>query len=74
MEDMPASKKNARPPLMQARDLISIGLRHRRLVMHYVSWPVRGRAALSFPAAATLQGKHQDTRQTRARGLRGDRR
>jgi uncharacterized protein involved in exopolysaccharide biosynthesis len=33
MEDMPASKKNARPPLMQARDLISIGLRHRRLVM-----------------------------------------
>src|ERR1700722_13178250 len=33
MEDMPASKKNSRPPLTQARDLISIGLRHRRLVM-----------------------------------------
>ncbi len=32
MEDMPTSKKNARPPLTQARDLISIGLRHRRLV------------------------------------------
>jgi uncharacterized protein involved in exopolysaccharide biosynthesis len=32
MEDMPTSKKNTRPPLTQLRDLVSIGLRHRRLV------------------------------------------
>jgi uncharacterized protein involved in exopolysaccharide biosynthesis len=32
MEELPKNKKNARPPLTQARDLISIGLRHRRLV------------------------------------------
>jgi uncharacterized protein involved in exopolysaccharide biosynthesis len=32
MEDMATSKKNARPPLTQLRDLLVIGLRHRRLV------------------------------------------
>jgi uncharacterized protein involved in exopolysaccharide biosynthesis len=32
MEDMPIRKKNTRPPLIQLRDLLTIGLRHRRLV------------------------------------------
>ena len=32
MEDMATNKKNARPPLTQLRDLLVIGLRHRRLV------------------------------------------
>ncbi len=32
MEESSASKKNARPPLTQARDFLAIGLRHRRLV------------------------------------------
>ncbi len=32
MEEMSVNKRNARPPLMQLRDLISVGLRHRRLV------------------------------------------
>jgi len=32
MEEMPIRKKNTRPPLIQLRDLLAIGLRHRRLV------------------------------------------
>ncbi len=32
MEEMPISKKNSRPPLTKLRDLVTIGLRHRRLV------------------------------------------
>jgi len=32
MEEMPNSKKNVRPPLTQMRDLLTIGLRHKRLV------------------------------------------
>ena len=32
MEELPIRKKNTRPPLIQLRDLLAIGLRHRRLV------------------------------------------
>ena len=32
MENIPTSKRNTRPPLIQMRDLLAIGLRHRRLV------------------------------------------
>jgi uncharacterized protein involved in exopolysaccharide biosynthesis len=32
MQEIPISKKNTRPPLTQLRDLVSVGLRHRRLV------------------------------------------
>jgi len=32
MDEMNSSKKNARPPLTQMRDLVTIGLRHKRLV------------------------------------------
>lgn len=32
MEEMPIHKKNTQPPLIQMRDLLAVGLRHRRLV------------------------------------------
>jgi uncharacterized protein involved in exopolysaccharide biosynthesis len=32
MEEMPTRKRSTRPPLTQMRDLVAIGLRHRRLV------------------------------------------
>ena len=32
MEDMPIRKRSTRPPLTELRDLLAIGLRHRRLV------------------------------------------
>src|SRR5579863_2524523 len=32
MEEMPTRKRSKRPPLTQLRDLLAVGLRHRRLV------------------------------------------
>jgi uncharacterized protein involved in exopolysaccharide biosynthesis len=32
MEEMPIHKRNTQPPLIQMRDLLAVGLRHRRLV------------------------------------------
>ena len=33
MEEMPTRKRNTQPPLTQLRDILTVGLRHRRLVI-----------------------------------------
>src|ERR1700688_2736270 len=33
MEEMPTRKRNTQPPLTQLRDILTVGMRHRRLVI-----------------------------------------